>query len=358
MNFMQATPRARHNDGHRFIWKVGAAAGLAALLMACGGGGGDDAGTGGTPVSAPPPITRTEAVNGDYFVYLNTSVTSVPAGGATVAYNSTVTYRNVEADGRNQRVTTRTDSLGILQASYNVDAALVSSDNFFGGAVLCTFSPPAQVAPPYPRSVGQAWSSTSAHSCAGSLTTLVQTGEIVARESLALAAGTFDAYRSTRTTTATSANIVTSQALTCWYSVARGVLLRCDYTNTTTPVGATTPNSVVSVAQVLTGMGGPARVAQGNVLPRFQGWWQVQYSGGAAGNCAQLYVSAAGTLSGNCAATGGSAFAVTGTVNTSGAVSIVLPTGGVLSGTLTTPYTGTGTWIDSGLSGTWVAVRR
>lgn len=352
MNFMQATPRAQHKS-NRFIWQAGAAMGLAALLVACGGGG-DDAGA--APVAAPLPITRTEAVVGDYFVYAMTFTTSVPAGVAPRAYNLTTAYRSIALDGTNQRVSTRSDVAAVQQSTYNVNAALVSSDYFLGGAVICTFSPPAQASPPYPRAVGQAWSGTSVHNCAGPQTTMVQSGQIVARENLVTPAGTFDAYRTIRTALNTDTTSVTSQDLTYWYSVDRGFLLRCDHTNTTTPAGSTTPNNVISVTQILTGVGGPARPAQGNVLTRFQGLWRVQYTGGASGNCAQLFVSSSGTVSGNCTPAGGSAFAVTGTVNAGGEVSIVLPTGGVLTGTLTAPYAGTGTWVDGGLSGAWTAV--
>ncbi len=87
MNFMQATPHARH-DNNRFIWKAGLAVGTAVMLTACGGGG--DGGSGGTPVSGQP-ITRTEAVVGDYFVYAMTFTTSVPAGVPPRAYNLTTT---------------------------------------------------------------------------------------------------------------------------------------------------------------------------------------------------------------------------------------------------------------------------
>ena len=351
MSITNAVPRAWH-EGNHFTWRAIAATGLLGLLAACGGGG-DDAGSTGTPVAAP--ITRTEAQVGDYFIYATTRAFTVPAGVPPDVYDAITTYLSIAADGTNQRVSTYSNSIPAQQNTFDVNAAVVSQDAFIGGAVICSNAPAYQAAPPYPRTVGQTWSSTSERTCGTATTTTTQTGEIVAREQIVLPAGTFDSYRAERTAVIVSATSTASQRLTCWYSVERGVLLRCDYTNTTTPAGSTTPTLVASVTEVLTGLGGPARVAQGNVLPRFRGRWNVQYGGGASGSCSSLLVTASGAISGNCTPTGGATFAITGSVTADGAVAITLPSGGVLSGTLNTPYSGSGTWTDSGLSGTWTA---
>lgn len=353
MNFMQATPRAQHKSNH-FIWQAGAAMGFAALLVACGGGG-DDAGA--APVAAPLPITRTEARAGDYFIYATTQTSTVPSGLPPHVNDLITTYRSIAADGTNQRVLTYSSMAAAQQITYDVNAALVDQDAFVAGSgVSCPYTPASQVAPPYPRFVGQAWSTTSVRTCGATTTTATQTGEIVAREQIVLPAGTFDSHRAERTALIVTGATTLSQRLTCWYSVERGVLLRCDYTNTSTTAPSTTPSNVSSSTQILTGLGGPARVAQGNVLSRFSGRWSVQYGGGASGSCNPLWVSASGAISGSCAATGGAPFAVTGSVAADGAVAITLPTGGVLSGVLTTPYSGSGTWTDGGLSGDWTAV--
>lgn len=352
MSITNAKPRAWH-DGNHFTWRAAAAAGLLGLLVACGGGG-SDAGSTGTPGATP--IMRAEAQVGDYFIYAMTQTTTVPANVPVSAYNSTSTYASVEADGTNQRVTTYGSYFSSQQNTYNVSGAWVSQDAAIGGpGVICSSAPASQSVPPYPRSVGQTWSSTSVRTCGSLTSTTTQTGEIVAREQIVLPAGTFDSHRAVRTVVSVYATSTLSSQVTCWYSVERGHVLRCETAFTDTPAGATTPTSVASTTQILTGLGGPARAAQGNVLPRFHGSWRVHYSGGASGSCSSLLVTASGAISGNCTPTGGVAFAVNGSVNGSGAVAITLPTGGVLTGTLTTPYSGSGSWTDSGLSGTWTA---
>jgi hypothetical protein len=185
--------------------------------------------------------------------------------------------------------------------------------------------------------------------------TFTETGQIIARETLEIPAGTFDSYRAENTFLMVTTSTSFLQKSTCWYSVQRGVLLRCDSTYTTTSTGSSTPATTTSITTTLTGLGGPTRVSQGNVLPRFAGSWRVQYTGGASGSCAQLTVTASGGISGSCTAASGTAFNVTGSVNDRGAVTLALPTGGSLTGTLTTPYEGVGTWVDGSFTGTWTA---
>lgn len=335
-------------NGQLFIGSLAVGSGLLFLLAACGGGGEGGGGAGGVG-GGPAPFTRTEAEVGDYFIYAMTSTTSVPAGEVPSAYSSTVAYRTMAADGTNQRMTTWSTGQAGGPKTYNANDAVVSHDG------VCSFSPPNQEAPPYPRAVGQTWNGSSQFICRTYTATYVQTGQVVARESLVLPAGTFDAYRATRTSTATGPTGVYTENSTCWYGVDRGVLLRCDSTNSRTLTGASTPDLVVSYTQALTGLGGPNRVAQGVRLPRFQGSWNIAYSGGASGACMLLSVSAGGDITGSCANVGGPSFSVAGTVNEDGVVNISLPGGGALNGNFGTIYSGSGTWSDAGLSGTWTA---
>jgi hypothetical protein len=66
-------------------------------------------------------------------------------------------------------------------------------------------------------------------------------------------------------------------------------------------------------------------------------------------------VTASGGIIGNCTAASGASFNVTGSVNELGAVTLALPTGGNLTGTLNTPYSGLGNWVDGSFTGTWTA---
>jgi hypothetical protein len=236
----------------------------------------------------------------------------------------------------------------------NVNDGWVNRMSISGGSSY-SYTPADQAAPPYPRSVGQTWSGSGVLTDGTTTATFTETGQIIARETLEIPAGTFDSYRAENTflMVATSTSFVHKS--TCWYSVQRGVLLKCDSTATD---ASTTPSYVESTSQALTGLGGlggPNRASLGNVLPRFTGSWRVQYSGGNSGNCAQLAVTASGSISGSCTAASGSTFNVTGSVNDQGAVTLALSTGGSLTGTLTTPYSGQGTWVDGSLSGTWTA---
>lgn len=338
-------------------WVMGKTAVGAAVLMvlaACGGGGGGDGG--GGPAG---PLTRTEANAGDYFIFSHTTTTSVPTGVPVGTYNSIVTYRSVAADGTNQRVTTTSATGGfpIQQATYNVNTALVTTDGNVGSTVpLCTYSTPLPVAPPYPRSVGQTWSSTVVRTCGAEAVTIATTAaSVTARENLVLPIGTYDSWRTQRTVTTTFATYSIVQQYTCWYSATRGSLLRCDSTNTRTQNGAGAPDQVWTVAQVATGIGGPGRASEGAVLARFQGTWRVQYTGGASGSCPMLNVTVGGAVSGMCYPSTGGSFAVSGTVNVNGGVSLTWAGGGALSGTLNTPYTGGGNWSEGVYAGTWTA---
>lgn len=348
-------------DGRFLNRSLVVGSGLLFLLAACGGGGGDDGGAGGVG-GGTAPFTRTEAQAGDYFVYAMTSSERVVVGGVsntnTSAYTSTVTFRSVASDGTSQRVTTFGDGQSAVQRTYNVNDAVVSNDSYpASGAVVCSYSPPDAIAPPYPRTVGQSWNGTSQFTCRVSSASIVQSGRVLARDTLSISpVGIFDAYRATRTSTATGATGVSNEVSTCWYEANRGVLLLCNSTSSTTPVGSSAPTTVISSSQMLTGLGGPNRVAQGVQLPRFQGSWTLQYSGGSSGTCNFLTIGAGGDINGSCSSdTGSASFAVTGTVNESGVINIGFPGGGALFGNLNTTYSGSGTWSDAGLSGTWTA---
>lgn len=341
--------------GSNFSWKAAAALGVAGLLAACGGGGGGG-GVGDTG-STTAPITRAEVQAGDYLVYTVTNTPTVPAGQQPTTMSQTRSYVSIAADGSSQQFTGYSAAVFAGPTTFDVNDGFVGNNDAIGSAnIPCFYTPALQSSPPYPRSVGQTWQQTSVRTCSGITNTGTQSGKVVAREQVVVPAGTFDSYKVERKGLLETVSSTTSQTLTCWYSVQRGVTLKCDSTGTQTPVGSTTPNSVISSSMSLKGWGGPNRATLGTVLPRFSGYWRVQYGGGNSGSCTQLMVSDTGGISGNCSAASGGSFAVTGSVNDSGAVDIALPTGGKLTGTLTTPYGGNGTWADSGLTGTWTAI--
>lgn len=333
---------ARSRRAIQLGWKSTVASAMLGLLAACGGGGSAE-----TP---QPQTTRTDLASGDYHVYDMTQTTSLPTGSPVRNYRLTVGYYEVSAAG-SRRVQTASDSPVVYQ-TYNANAAFSSQDVSVGGPASCTYTPALQSSPPYPRFVGQTWNVASTSTCG---TTAVHSGEITGRETLALPIGNVEAYRAQRQSISTTNSYVFRQTLVCWYSVAQGILLRCDSVNTAGLAGSTAPTSESTSTQVLSAAGGPTRVAVGNTLTRFQGAWHVNYQGDRSGACAALTVNALGVISGNCTTIDVGTFAVTGSVSDGGVVSIALPGGGALQGNLNTPYSGSGTWSDSGLSGTWTA---
>jgi hypothetical protein len=355
-NVLQETLR----NGKVSPWKIAAVIGLTSLLAACGGGGGGGgAGSDGSAAaSATTPITLTETQAGDYFVYSTTQ--TLPTATQAQTYNETTSYLSFATDGTHQLVFT-TEGAPAYQATLNANDGILGNNDAIGGtSIACPNVPALQGVPPYPRSVGQTWSSSTKQTCRTITSTQTISGEIKAREQLVTPLGTFDSYRVTRTSqfVFSSANFTTAPLLdqsTCWYEVQRGVKLRCESTYTTPSTSPSTPATTTSITTTLTGLGGPHRASLGNVLARFAGSWRVQYSGGTSGDCAQLAVTASGSISGSCTATTGASFNVTGSVNNSGAVTLALPTGGSLTGTLTTPYSGQGNWTDGSFSGTWTA---
>jgi hypothetical protein len=344
--------------GKKLPLNVTAVIGITCLLAACGGGGGGGGGGGAAGATAAPaattPITRTEAQVGDYFVYSTTTTQTLPATAQPTAYFRTDSYLSIANDGTSQRVSTYSNGIAAAQSNLDVNDGQVGRILVNGGST-CSYTPALQTSPPYPRSVGQTWSGSSVSTCGTTTGTFTHTGKIVAHEPLVVPAGTFDSYRAEITGMSVTSTSSVAQQLTCWYSVQRGAMLKCDYITTQTPATSTTPNSVASNSAVLTGLGGPTRVAQGNVLARFTGSWRIQYTGSSSGNCAQLEVTTSGGISGSCTAASSATFNVTGSVNDFGAVTLALSTGGSLTGTLTTPYAGLGNWTDGSLVGTWTA---
>lgn len=318
-----------------------AAALLVAGLSACGGGGGDG---GSSPAPTGPVLsTRAELTVGEYMVY----DTSQTRHGSTTptAGKRTWVFDQVGATVRKKETAYAAPSRLL---TYDAASALTSVSG--GGLDACTYAPGRQLSPPYPRWVGQTWDVTSGLSC-DSMTSR-QRGRVVAREPLVLPIGTFDSLRVERVGADVRANYRSDVTETCWYDTPRGFVLRCE-TDYTSYVGSSPPTGWTDV-WVLSGMGGPGRAPIGAVLPRFAGEWAMVYAGSPAANCNRVSVGPDGSVSGSCsmAPSGG-----TGWVDTSGAVNITLQNGMVLTGTLSTPDGGSGTWTLGTSSGTWTATR-
>lgn len=329
------------------VARLVAAALLAAGLSACGGGGGGGGSDAGTPAAPTGPVltARADLTVGEYMVY-DKLQTNHNTGVTPVMVKLTWMFDRVGATVRKKETAYGTSS---RLWTYDATSALASVSS--GGLESCTYAPGLQFSPPYPRWVGQTWNITSTMNC--SSTTSQQQGRVVAREPLTLPIGTFDSLRVERTGVDIGGTYRSDVIETCWYDTARGFVLRCetDYTYRHGAAGSTTGWTDV---WVLSGMGGPGRAPTGFVLARFSGDWEMAYAGSPAVVCNRLQVSPDGSVSGACSTAPSGGF---GTVNTHGALSITLQNGMTLTGTLSTPDSGSGTWTLGASSGTWTATR-
>jgi hypothetical protein len=118
-----------------------------------------------------------------------------------------------------------------------------------------------------------------------------------------------------------------------------------------------------SVFQMVVTQGSAVTTLTFNVESSFQGNWSASFTGGDSGSCTGLVFGKAGTISGQCSSANlsGALFSVSGTVSASGQAQFVgggASTGATFTGSLSTGGTGSGTWVNSPISGTWTAAKQ
>jgi hypothetical protein len=144
----------------------------------------------------------------------------------------------------------------------------------------------------------------------------------------------------------------------CWRSKEINRFIKCTANYTYTPPSASQASTSGSIIEILEGL--QVRSSSSNLLVpgRFSGQWDQTWVGSNAGTCS-LTVSTLGLISGTCTPSGiyGS-YALSGTVRADGTVQATISSGAAVFGTYVSPLNASGTWSNSGASGSWVAQHR
>lgn len=337
---------------------------VALLVSACGGGGGSDAPPASPAVPANPnayPAVTPSA--GDWFVYTSTVTPTLPAGATATEGTITRHYRIVNPDSSITRADTRSTFTSLASSAFNSSGALVS---YTSGTLLCNYAPAYRSGPPLTSVVGDAYSATSAESCAtqpngtATVTNLsVASGSQVV-ESKTIPLGTFGAFKYTQTLVATSAASTTTTIESCWVDKVTGRTVECTSSYNTVPAGQTAISARGTTLFQLQAYSFRGQAAVGAAVRRFAGYWNVTFAGTSIGDCANLLIDINGQISGSCrtltsAGVYAPSYAVSGSISASGAATVTATTGASLFGTFTSPEAANGTWTNTGASGTWTA---
>lgn len=135
----------------------------------------------------------------------------------------------------------------------------------------------------------------------------------------------------------------------------------------------TTLSSIVLTSLLLTACGGGSSDASNNndnnnTTPGqtgnvFQGNWTASFTGGDSGTCETIVIDANGNLSGSCTSRniGGASITVVGNVSSTGAATFTAggaSSGATFTGSMLSNGTGSGTWVNTVINGTWIANKK
>lgn len=332
--------------------RAGLACSLVSLLAACGGGGGDS-GTGGstaTPTSSNYPTSGPTA--GDWYSYTTTTQATLPSAATTTRHFTR--HYSQAPDGSLSYVETGADATAGRSTSV-LDASLA-----FVSEVGCTYTPALRTAPPLGAAAGATYSSTVTRNCpnataAQRVATVNTSGKAEGVEGRAVALGTFNTFKSTRTVTTTFGTEVQKTVSTCWDDLGTGVMIECARQSTTATGATASPHTSSSSRTELVAYGRMGQPAVGQAARRFAGTWRVQFSGDDSGSCTNVRVALDGAISGSCAFGGTVSFGVTGQIAENGAVTVNVNNGAQLTGTAGTPLAASGTWTLGNARGSWTA---
>jgi len=280
---------------------------------------------------------------GEYFVYM---VMRDQSSSTPAVYTYTVTPTAVAQDGSYTVVETYSKDWKL--STYMYDSGYAES--FYSeGTYSCNYTPSYRAAPPLTVQAGDVYSASSTSSCiqSGTSTTtaLSVNGTAVGPEIHTTALGSFSAFKWTNAKVSTPQGGPTETTnSTCWTDEASGRLIECDYATSGSPSGT---RSETLIAYSYKGQ------THGAIIMRFAGYWTVNYTGSGSGSC-NVVVDVSGSMSGSCTSSQG-AFTVTGTVDSAGNMAASGSNGASLSGTMTSPTAGSGSWTNTGASGTWTA---
>jgi hypothetical protein len=194
---------------------------VSTLVAACGGGG-----TEATPASSASSYTFAKPKLGAHLVYAQKLTDNLDN---TVNRTMTMDVTAVNADG--SFAVHEEDPSHNRMFSGSVDQSLYPTDYQYnpsgqpaswvvtpasGAAVACTVSQ-GHPGAPSPLAVGQGWSVNYTETCGtGAGTAFAQSGTLAGVETITVAAGTFNAFKFTSTTTRTVNGITRTETVTHW----------------------------------------------------------------------------------------------------------------------------------------------
>jgi hypothetical protein len=332
---------------------LGTGAALLALT-ACGGG----SSSGGNSVANVYPNVNPTV--GDYYAYQDT----VTVGTGFTAPNPSVYtfvryYTGSSPIGRTD-YDSRSDgtSANFLKSIRAYDTNQKETTYTFG-STTCAFNPAFGLTPPLGATPNSTFSATSVRTCTGgtaSTDNYTLTGTAVGLEDLTIVAGTFKAFKYTATRTIKNASNESTSTGTFWTDGVTGRALKSVLNVKVNTTGSTALIADTTFTTELISHNAQSLGSSAATVKRFSGGWTVPYTGAVTGSCA-MTIAAAGTITGSCTGTGNSP-SVSGTVSSAGALSVQLSDGTQITGTLSSPGAGSGTWVNGTASGNWTASHR
>ncbi|GJI91714.1 hypothetical protein [Duganella hordei] len=334
-------------------------AGLAVLLSACGGG---SAGTAAPSMPAPDatPKVDLQPAMGDFYsykeVYVNTSPGNTAPPAPLLWYVDIPT--SVNGDGTWSETSTNDDAY--IRRATSILRADGSTSSFINGACTTTYASPTGTSLK-DLAVGVSWTTalapapTYSAGCTPSTypTAGTRHGEVVAEETLTVAAGTFKTLKvvSSASTSYASGNKTATES-TIWRDSVTRRVVKENYSSTSTTAQGKVSSYTAAIE--LQGYADAKRGRQSLNVERFAGPWSGSYSGSYSGSCSGQ-ISTDGVLDAAC---GGGQFSIHGSVDARGQVTFSLSSGGVsgpvFSGSFESPLTINGTWsAGAGVSGNW-----
>lgn len=319
----------------------------------------EDSSTSSSSGSATYPAVQ--YTSGDWYLYESTRTNTLPSV-STTNYSYVREFRAGSAE-QYQRILTYSDpAMRLTSQAYSSGGLLSSLSNTSN----CTYSPPYRSPPPPGNTVGQAYSMTSTQSCvppvsgSGTPSTSTSTvnGSINAIEERTVPAGTFQTFKYTMQSQSVSTTGISAATETCWIDASTGHTVECSSSSTFTPANTSSLSSSSSFVMRMVAYGAGGRAPVGDAVRRFAGAWTASLSGDDSGTCSSVIISASGAISASCTSTAAGAFTLTGNVSADGTATAVASNGASLTGSFTSPSTGSGTWRNGTLSGTWSATHR
>jgi hypothetical protein len=326
-------------------------------LSACGGGSSSTSGNSAQNSTLSNTFPNITPKAGDYYVFQET----ITAGAGFTAptpsvYNYTRTYAGsgpvvrTDFDSRSDGT-----SPNFSKTARNFDATNKETGYTFG-TTSCTYSPSWVFAPPAGAPANSTFSATTVRTCGAAVDNFTLTGNAVGLEDITTSAGSFKAFKYTATRTQKNSTTEFNSTGTFWADAVTGRVIKFVLNTKSNAVGSTVITGDTTLTTEVISYNAGALGASAVSIKRFAGGWTVPFTGSATGSCAMV-IAVAGTITGSCSGSGGTSTA-SGSVTEAGAISVNLTDGSRITGNLTAPGAGNGTWSNGTATGTWTATHR